>query len=118
VRRVLRPKGRLLLDLLNREYALSGFVSSLQTPHEDGSLTVEQRAWDALRGRLTTRFLMVDARGQRRESIGHSLRLYTLTELSRLLSLAGFEIEAVFGGYNREPYDLESVRMITSSRSR
>jgi SAM-dependent methyltransferase len=112
VRRVLKPGGELLLDLLNRENALGGFVDSVQRAEEDGSLVVERRSFDALRGRLTTSFVMIDANGGRRESPGHSLRLYTLTELSRLLGDAGLALERVFGGYAGEPYELASVRMI------
>jgi SAM-dependent methyltransferase len=112
VRRVLRPGGKLLLDLLNRENALAGFVDSVQRAQEDGGLIVEQRRFDALAGRLSTSFVLIDAQGGRRESPGHSLRVYTLTELSRLLRDADLELQQVFGGYSAEPYTLDSVRMI------
>jgi SAM-dependent methyltransferase len=114
VRRILKPRGTLLLDLLNREYALAGFVDSLQKLDGDGSLIVEQRSFDFFTGRLTTAFVIIDAQGERRESPGHSLRLYTLTELSRLLAAADLKIDRVCGGYAAEPYSLDSVRMIAT----
>jgi SAM-dependent methyltransferase len=111
VSRVLRPKGKLLLDLLNREHALSGFVESVQEVRGD-TLVVEKRAWDAMAGRLTTSFVIVPPDGPRKESVGHSLRLYTLTELRAMLDAAGLAIERVYGGVSGEAYALESVRMI------
>jgi SAM-dependent methyltransferase len=97
VARALRPGGRLLLDLLNREHALAGFVDTQQRVEEDGTLLVERRSFDALRSRLTTTFLLIDPSGERRESVGHSLRLYTLTELSRMLEACGLRLERLYG---------------------
>jgi SAM-dependent methyltransferase len=112
IARVLRPGGRLLLDQLNREHALAGFAESVQRLEADGTLVVEQRAFDALRGRLTTSFVIVTPGGERKDSVGHSLRLYTLTELDKLLDAAGLALQRVYGGVSGEPYALESVRMM------
>jgi SAM-dependent methyltransferase len=112
VARVLRPGGRFLLDLLNREHALAGFVESVQRLEEDGSLVVEQRSFDALRGRLTTAFVIIAPDGLRRDSAGHSLRLYTLTELCKMLDAAGLALLRVYGGVSGDSYALDSVRMM------
>jgi len=116
VARVLRPGGALLLDLLNREHALAGFASAVQRVEEDGTLVVEQRRFDALTSRLTTSFVVVSPSGERTDSAGHSLRLYTLTELSRMLGAAGLRLDRVYGGFAGEEYALESVRMIALAR--
>jgi SAM-dependent methyltransferase len=116
VARVLRPGGALLVDLLNRESSLAGFVPAVQRVEEDGTLVVEQRRFDALTSRLTTSFVLVAPSGERTDSVGHSLRLYTLTELSRMLAEAGLQLERVYGGFAGEEYALESVRMIALAR--
>jgi SAM-dependent methyltransferase len=118
VARVMRPGGGLLLDLLNREHALAGFVESVQRVDEDGTLVVEQRSFDALRGSLTTAFVLVAPSGERTDSAGHSLRLYTLTELGRMLEASGLFLERTYGGFSGEEYGLESVRMIALARRR
>jgi len=114
--RVLGPGGALLLDLLNRENALAGFAPSVQRVDGDGTLVVEQRRFDALSSRLSTSFVVVPPSGERSESAGHTLRLYTLTELSRMLAAAGLRLERVYGGFGGEEYALESVRMIALAR--
>ena len=117
ISRALRPGGQVLLDLLSREHALSGFVDSQQRLDADGSLIVEQRSFDALRGRLTTAFVLITPAGVRTDSIGHSLRLYTLTELNRLLERAGLALTATLGSFAGEPFSLDSVRMIALARA-
>ena len=117
VARVLQPGGGLFLDLLNREHALAGFVPSVQRVEEDGTLIVEQRSFDARSSRLTTSFVIVAPDGTRTDSAGHSLRLYTLTELSRMLAAAGLRLDRVHGGFAGEEYSLESVRLIAIARA-
>ena len=116
IARVLRPGGALFLDLLNREHALAGFVDSVQRVEEDGTLVAERRRFDALSSRLTTSFVLVSPSGERTDSPGHTLRLYTLTELSRMLDAAGLRLERSYGGFGGEPYALDSVRMIAVAR--
>lgn len=112
VARVLRAGGALLLDLLNREHALAGFAGTQQRVEEDGTLVAERRAFDPLTSRLTTSFVIVSPEGVRTDSVGHSLRLYTLTEMSRMLARAGLRLRRTYGGFAGEEYSLDSVRMI------
>jgi SAM-dependent methyltransferase len=112
VARVLKPGGKFLLDLLNREHALAGFVDSLQEVREDGTLVVENRSFDLATGRLTTSFVMIAPDGLRTDSVGHSLRLYSLTELRKMLDAAGLALQRVYGGVGGQEYALDSVRMM------
>ena len=112
IRRALRPDGCLFLDLLNREHALAGFVEVVQRQEPDGTLVVERRAFDAPRGRLSVGFVLVAPDGGQREFPGHRLRLYTLTELRRMLERAGLALQAVYGGFDGTAYALDSPRMI------
>jgi hypothetical protein len=61
-------------------------------------------------------FIVVDPKGGRRESIGHNIRLYTLTEMTRLLDRVGFQVTAVFGGFEHEAYSIGTRRMIIIAR--
>lgn len=117
VARVLRPGGALLLDLLSREHALSGFVETQQRVEEDGTLLVERRAFDLLRSRLSVSFVLAPPDGTPpRESVGHSLRLYTLTEIARMLARHGLPLERALGGFDGQPFGLLSPRMMVLAR--
>jgi hypothetical protein len=53
-----------------------------------------------------------------RTTVQFSLRYYTRFELTLLLERAGFEIEALYGSYDLEPYGPFSDRLIILARNR
>jgi SAM-dependent methyltransferase len=116
--KALKAGGRLLLDMLNREWAIDNYIQNDWHTGADGTLYVERRDLDLATSRMHVHFIVVDAKGGRRESIGHNIRLYTLTEMTRLLERVGFDVTAVFGGFERELYGIDTRRMIIVSRKR
>jgi SAM-dependent methyltransferase len=108
----LKPRGRLLLDMLNREWAIDNYIQNDWHRGPDGTLYVERRDLDFATSRMHVHFIVVDPNGGRRESIGHNIRLYTLTEMARLLDHASLRINAVFGGFDGEQYAISTRRMI------
>jgi len=59
----------------------------------------------------------VDSEGLvRRATIPVSLRFVYRFEMELLLKIAGFTVEAIYGSYDREPFDSHSSRMIFVAR--
>lgn len=114
--RALKADGRLLLDMLNREWAIDNYVRNDWHTGADGTLYVERRDLDLASSRMHVHFIVVDPNGGRRESIGHIIRLYTLTEMTRLLERVGMRVTAVFGGFEGEEYGIGTRRMIIVAR--
>src|SRR5271154_3038442 len=110
--KALKTGGRLLLDMLNREWAIDNYIQNDWHTGADGTLYVERRDLDLATSRMHVHFIVVDANGGRRESIGHIIRLYTLTEITRLLERVGMRTTAVFGGFEGEEYGIATRRMI------
>lgn len=110
--KALKTGGRLLLDMLNREWAIDNYIQNDWHTGADGTLYVERRDLDLATSRMHVHFIVVDAKGGRRESIGHIIRLYTLTEMTRLLERVGMRTTAVFGGFEGEEYGIGTRRMI------
>jgi SAM-dependent methyltransferase len=110
--KALKAGGRLLLDMLNREWAIDNYIPNDWHEGADGTLYVERRDLDLASSRMHVHFIVVDPNGGRRESIGHNIRLYTLTEMTRLLERAGMKVTAVFGGFDGEAYAISTRRMI------
>ncbi|MBI3271589.1 MAG: class I SAM-dependent methyltransferase [Planctomycetes bacterium] len=108
----LRPGGRLLLEVRNRE-------AWLRAPRpvffrEVGrSFFVDLSEFDPREGRLHVRRLFV--RGARRREVRLSFRLYAWTELRDLLLRLGFEAPEVWGGYGTA-YALDADRMLVAAR--
>jgi SAM-dependent methyltransferase len=116
ISRSLKRGGRLLLDMLNREWAVANYIQNDWHAEADGTLYVEHRALDLASSRMRVRFIIVDPNGGRHDSIGHDIRLYSFTEMIRLLERVGFGGIEVFGGFDGEPYGIKTRRMILSAR--
>ena len=108
----LKGDGKLLLDTINREWVLSNYVQNDWHTDDDGNTFLEHREFDLVTGRNRVTFGIVTPDGTRRESPGHNVRLYTLTELVRLLGAAGLRLSATYGDYDGSPYDISTPRMI------
>jgi SAM-dependent methyltransferase len=110
--KALKAGGRILLDMLNREWAIDNYIQNDWHTGADGTLYVERRDLDLATSRMHVHFIVVDPKGNRRESIGHIIRLYTLTEITRILERVGLRVTAVFGGFDGETYAIGTRRMI------
>jgi SAM-dependent methyltransferase len=108
----LKSGGRLLLDMLNREWAVSNYIPHDWHSGADNTLYVEKRELDFATSRMHVSFTIVDPKGNRRDSVGHHIRLYTLTEMTRLLEGVNLAVSGVFGGFDGETYSVDTRRML------
>ena len=107
--RALRPGGRLLMDLLNREWLIRHFQPRFRDVTPLG--TVENNlTFDLETGRLLNRRRF--GKGDRRRTLTVQFRVYALTEMVRLFGAAGLHCEAAYGNFERVPYGMDSFRMI------
>jgi SAM-dependent methyltransferase len=116
VARSLKPGGRFLIDLLNREWVIANQVEDDSHSGEDGTLYLEHRSLDLAASRNHITFTAVLPDGSRREVVGHHIRLYTLRELIGMLEAAGLDFETAYGGYDGQPYGASTRRLIAVAR--
>ena len=116
VTKALKPGGRLLMDMINREWVVSNHVPDERHEDDDGIVYLEHREIDLVTSRSHVTLTIVLPDGTRRVSAGHHVRLYTLTETIRMLERAGLDLEHVYGGFEGEPYSLATRRMIVVAR--
>lgn len=115
VARSLRPGGRFLVDQVNREHLLRHYRPDHVHETEDGHLVIFRGRLDLRESLHHVTVTIIGPEGGRR-AYRHVFRLYTLTELARMLERAGLQVEAVWGGLDRRPYDLDSRRMVLLAR--
>ena len=108
----LKPGGKLMMDLLNREWVIINNEEYDWHQHEDGRIVLERRELNlaASVNHLTYTEILPD--GTRRVMSDLHMRLYTLTEMVKMLENAGFALERVYGGFQGEPYTVHTRRMI------
>src|SRR3954452_20506893 len=106
IRRVLRPGARLVLETMTRDRLVVHFSDNDWRLMGEGRLLLEQRTFDPVQGVATTTQTLVD--GASRESRTWTVRMYTATDLVRMVERAGFSDYKVYGGFEGEPFDVES----------
>lgn len=113
VRKSLKPGGKLLIDLLNKEWLMRHFEPNFWEQGEDGkgSVVLDQISFNFETGRLDNHRTIVGKDGARRPSFV-SMRVYTLTEIRRLIAQAGLEYRQAWGGFDGSSYGMDSPRMI------
>jgi SAM-dependent methyltransferase len=116
VERALKAGGRLLMDLLNREWVIANYEEKDWHEGADGTLYLERRHFDLESSRNHVTFTVITPDGDQREIGGHHIRLYTLREIRGLLSSAGLDFERAYGGFESEDYSTGSRRMIVIAR--
>lgn len=111
----LKPGGRFLLEVGSREGLVRRFGPHSITRHEDGLVVLEERRFDLLASRSETRMTLLHPDGSRRE-YRHAVRMYSLTELAKMLAKASLSLEAYHGGLDGSELTLESRRLAVIAR--
>jgi len=110
VQRALKPGGKLLLDLWNREKEIREFKPTTCESIRD-LIVLKEWQFVAVAGRLNWKNTVIFADGKR-ESWEHSVRAYTVAELKALVEEVGLQFEAVYGNLAGEEYSLDSPSAI------
>ncbi len=112
IHKVLKPGGKLLMDLLNREWVIINNEEFDWHQHQDGRIVLERRQLDLATStnHLTYTELLPD--GTRNQLSDLHMRLYTLTELTKMLATAGLTLQTTYGNFQSEPYTVNTRRMI------
>ena len=107
--RVLRPGGRFLLDVSNRDYYLLRLWPKAWRRHGRATI-LEETDFDPLTGRFTMTFTWVE--GANWQSVMHSVRHYTAPELANMMRRAGLLPVSFYGEFDGSEFDLTSKRLI------
>lgn len=106
---VLRPGGRLLIELINGDRVRRTFQEREWIPMGEATV-LERRSLDPDGQRMHVERTIV--RDGQEERTFHTLRLYGGAELSAMARQAGFDEVRLYGGWDSEPLTVESLRII------
>ena len=105
----LKPGGRLLIDVSNRDRVVTTYRAR-DWDERDGLVLLQERSFDPVRG-LNRTNLTWHEDGQRRQ-MSFAVRLYTPTELTRLVAAAGLRPIAYYGDWTGAELTRESRHII------
>ena len=112
----LKPGGQVMMDLLNREWVIRHNEPFEWQVKDDGTVILEHRDLDLAASINHLTFTEIAPDGTRRQPSELHMRLYTLTEMSKMLKAADLELANVYGGFNGEDYGVDTRRMIIVAR--
>ena len=107
----IRPGGLVLVETNHRDF-LAAFMSRGGTwakRRSDGTIVIEDPHFDPIAGRVNTTWYWWGPHGTGQKSA--SLRVYSATELVRLLERAGLRFRAAYSGLTRAPFKGEGADM-------
>jgi len=112
--RVLRPGAALIIEVLHRDRLAFIFQERGWDPLADDAVRLEERRFDYVTGEIES-VLTVMSVGERR-SLTFRLRVYTATELVKLLADVGFGEIDCFGDYEGGPLSRETRLVVRATK--
>jgi ubiquinone/menaquinone biosynthesis C-methylase UbiE len=104
--RVLRPGAALIVETMHRDRLMHVYQPRGWDPLPDEALVAEERRFDFTAGVIETDHILIKD-GKRRQ-FTYTLRVYTATELVRMLEGVGFDDIEAFGGVDGSELTRES----------
>jgi SAM-dependent methyltransferase len=94
MRAALKPGGKVAVDTMHRDVLAARLARDAMPAHRlpDGTLLVEEARFDPVAGRVETTWFWAGPNGSGKKSA--SIRVYTITELVRLLERVGLRLQA------------------------
>lgn len=109
VNRALKPGGRFLIDVMNRDWRVRQDIQ--RHWFEAGDLFVLADPWfDPVAGRAGETWRWLE--GGQWQSLDFDSRLYTATELRGLIEAVGLRWLTVYGGWAGEPFSPQARRIV------
>jgi SAM-dependent methyltransferase len=112
--RVLRPGGRLLIEVLHRDRLMAIFQERGWEPLEDGAVLLEERRFDYVAGEIETDHTLLSVGA--RQGVTFRLRVYTATELVKLLGEIGYDESDCFGDLEGGPLSRETRLVVRAKK--
>jgi SAM-dependent methyltransferase len=114
VQQALKPGGLFLLETVYQPRVMRNYSPHGIIRYNDGLIVLEERRLDLLGSRNEITITMLYPDGKRTEYM-QSIRVYTLTELARMLASVGMPVQASYGDLDGSPLTLDS-RLVVLGR--
>lgn len=114
VSRALKPGGRFIMDIHNRDVFMARFLERSWSENSRGDIILEERWFDPMTGRNSAREITIHADGHRSER-RNIVRFFAFTEIAKMLSQAGLKVRTVFGDWEGSEFTRTSKGMLIVS---
>jgi ubiquinone/menaquinone biosynthesis C-methylase UbiE len=109
ISRLLKNKGKFIIDFLNPAYVVANLVT--HSNRQEGGLEIDESR--SIEEGCVRKRIIIREKGKAERNYLEQVRLYRLDDFKRMLAAAGLEIEHVFGHYDGSDYvEQQSPRLI------
>ena len=115
ITKALKPGGFFLLETIHQARVIRTSASNSIIRYPDGLIVLEERHVDLLTSHNNVRITLLYPDGRRTEH-HQSIRVYTLTELAKMLRAAGLELTTYYGGLDGSALNIESRLVLISQK--
>jgi ubiquinone/menaquinone biosynthesis C-methylase UbiE len=113
-RRVLRPGGRLVIETMHRD-RLARIFQARRWERLPAGFLIEEGSFDQVNGIYENTMTFIPDEGTSRREFPYETRVYSATELVKMLRTAGFEDVSCYGGFDAEELTLETRLVVVSA---
>lgn len=119
LRKVVKDNSKVLLDLFNRDQIIRKYESEKSKRAEYPDFFLDQKRIVSGDGKwLCDLWTVHDKTNGKTSLYSHTVRLYELRHLKKIIEQADFEIKKVFGGYEEQIFNAEAKRLIIVARAK
>lgn len=111
LRGALKPGARVLVDCMNLFFLSGNLLKGKEEKDAEGNVRKATHRFDFITNTNHSVFELVRPDGSTRREEFHQT-LYSPRDLSNLLTEAGFVVEALHGGYNKEPLAFDARKIV------
>jgi SAM-dependent methyltransferase len=115
VQQALKPGGLFLLETIYQVRVVRTFSPHGIIRYDDGLIVLEERRLNLLESRNEIAITMLYPDGQRKK-YKQLIRIYTLTELRRMLKSVGIEVQAYYGDLDGSALTVDSRLVIVGKK--
>jgi SAM-dependent methyltransferase len=114
VRRVLSLGGLFILDVFNRSYLVTKYAEKPPVPkwYEYPNFYLQQTRTIINGNQLHDSWTIRTKKDNQEHFFEHTVRLYECQTLETILANSGFNVQAVYGDYEEQPYNPTTPRLI------
>ncbi|SFS65682.1 class I SAM-dependent methyltransferase [Marininema halotolerans] len=113
IKRVLKPKGRFLIDFLNRNTVINNLVP--RSERMDEGIHILEERW--IEGDFVRKKITLTKKNGEEKIYQERVKMYTREQMEEMMGKAGLQIETVSGDFKGSSYnEIDSQRMIFTGR--
>lgn len=112
----LKPGARVVMDVMNLLFLAPYIKRPFEAKRPDGCISRQTNGFDFITNTMHSYFEIIDDWGNVRDRKEFYQRLYTPADLKALLEAAGFKVDNIFGGFNKEKITFDTPKLVIVAR--